>query len=283
MNFSFLNIDLVIWGNEHECIPNLQESLAGTYRILQPGSSIACSLSRGESSSAPKHMACFEVKDRKFRIKPLPFKQIRPFVYQELSLFDNRALDVNSPKIEEQIKDYLTTKIKEMIVEARSLIATDDGASAVNANAMEVDASSSPNKFKIMDAQKVLIRLKVDFDGFPGINHQRFGAQFVGEVANPSDILLISRKRRENLRVTNDPNLTNAIQGELRHLLEESSNGGGDDDAINKIKIEDLVNSTLQHSKNSLSVLLENDMAQVRHYCSTLTLHTPLLCNSFLR
>jgi len=268
-----------VWGNEHECLPQLTESLVGTYRILQPGSSVATSLSRSESSSAPKHMACFEVKERKFRMKSIPFKQIRPFVYQEINLMDHRNLDANNPRIEEMIKDLLTTKVKEMIVEARGLIASEDTSTTTananeNVNAMETTdaispttASNSVAKYKIMDAKKVLIRLKVDFEGFPGINHQRFGAQFVGEVANPSEVLLIARKKRDNLRVTNDPNLTNAIQGELRHLLDSNGGGagggGGDDDAINKIKIEDLVNSTLQHSKNSLALLLENDMSEV--------------------
>ena len=37
-------MDIVIWGNEHECQPNLTESLVGTFRIYQPGSSVCTSL-----------------------------------------------------------------------------------------------------------------------------------------------------------------------------------------------------------------------------------------------
>ncbi len=33
----FLYTDLVIWGNEHESVPMLAESLVGTFRIYQPG------------------------------------------------------------------------------------------------------------------------------------------------------------------------------------------------------------------------------------------------------
>ena len=35
--FIFHTLDVVVWGNEHECQPRLSESLVGTYRIYQPG------------------------------------------------------------------------------------------------------------------------------------------------------------------------------------------------------------------------------------------------------
>lgn len=44
---SFLN--LIIWGHEHECQINPQQSVIGDFTITQPGSSIATSLSEGES------------------------------------------------------------------------------------------------------------------------------------------------------------------------------------------------------------------------------------------
>ena len=113
-------VDLVIWGNEHECQPNLAESLVGTYRILQPGSSIACSLNASESSQFPKHMAFVEVREKKFRMKPLRFSQVRQFIYGDLRLQDFEFLQPNNPKIDEQIKGVLTTKINEMILEARN-------------------------------------------------------------------------------------------------------------------------------------------------------------------
>ena len=113
-------LDLVIWGNEHECQPNLAESLVGTYRILQPGSSIACSLNVSESSQFPKHMAFVEVREKKFRMKPIRFSQVRQFVYGELRLQDFEFLQPNNPKIDDQIKGVLTTKINEMILEGRN-------------------------------------------------------------------------------------------------------------------------------------------------------------------
>jgi double-strand break repair protein MRE11 len=42
----------------------------------------------------------------------------------------------------------------------------------------------------------VLVRLKVDHTGFPALNNQRFGARFVGQVANPTDILLFHKRKK---------------------------------------------------------------------------------------
>ena len=39
--FFFFFLDVVIWGNEHECQPRLSESLVGTYRIYQPGTDLS--------------------------------------------------------------------------------------------------------------------------------------------------------------------------------------------------------------------------------------------------
>lgn len=43
------------------------------------------------------------------------------------------------------------------------------------------------------DTVAPLIRLRVDYSGFTTINSQRFGQRFVGKVANPHDILLLSK------------------------------------------------------------------------------------------
>ena len=42
-------LDLVLWGHEHECLIESQASSVGSFFISQPGSSIATSLSEGET------------------------------------------------------------------------------------------------------------------------------------------------------------------------------------------------------------------------------------------
>lgn len=242
-------MDLVVWGNEHECIPQLQESLVGTYRILQPGSSVACSLSKGESSSYPKPMSFFEVKERKFRMKPIKFTQVRQFIYDEIALKDYPELDPASNKIEELIKEVLRKKVLEMIQDGRNQLIEDPSV---------IGGGGEEQRFTLIDPKKVLVRLRVDYEGYSAINHQRFGAQFVGEVANPAEILLLTRKRQETVRrVGNTGNGDQSAHKKLRLLIAE-----GAEDEINRIRIEDLVNETLANSKYSLSVLTESEMAQ---------------------
>lgn len=62
-------MDLVVWGHEHECLINPAESLVGTFRITQPGSSVATSLTAGESRK--KSVGLLEIKGQQFRLKAL--------------------------------------------------------------------------------------------------------------------------------------------------------------------------------------------------------------------
>ena len=43
------SVDLVVWGHEHDCRIDPEEVAGKKYKIVQPGSSIATSLSEGES------------------------------------------------------------------------------------------------------------------------------------------------------------------------------------------------------------------------------------------
>eukprot|EP01039_Chlorochromonas_danica_P003315 gene3315-3636_t len=231
-------MDLVIWGNEHECLPNLSESVVGTYRILQPGSSVACSLSAGESSERPKHMVFFEVKERKFRSKPIRYQNVRQFIFDDIALRGIPGLEPNDPKVEEKMKEELAKKVVSMISEARRGI-----------------LEPAATKYGIIDPQKVLVRLRVDHEGFPSLNHQRFGSQYLGDVANPAEILLLTKKRKEINRSNFETR--EAVKNELRQLIEE-----GAEEEVHRIKIEDLVNEALSGGKNALSILAESEMAQ---------------------
>lgn len=235
-------MDLVIWGNEHECQPQLMDSLVGDYRILQPGSSIACSLSKPESAACPKHMVYFEVKERKFRIKPIKFQQIRQFLYDEVSLQDESNINPTDPKVDEKVWNFLKQKVDIMIREARL-------------NLVAEEADEERQRFTIKDPEKVLIRLRLEHDGFAAVNQQRFGSQYVGAVANPSEILLLAKKRKDYGRTIEANKDT---KDEIRQIF-----AAGVEEEISKIKIEDLVKDALSTNRNSLSLLLEDEMAQV--------------------
>lgn len=266
-----LILDLVIWGNEHECQPQLTESLVGTYRILQPGSSIASSYSSTESSLCPKHMAFFEIKEKKFRMRPIKYRQVRQFIYRDLSLRDYNHLDANHPKIEEQIKDVLTRKINEMILEGRAAVQE-----LSNDDAGDDEVSTVGVKYTLNNPHKILIRLKVEHDGFPALNQQRFGAGFVSEVANPADMLLFSKKRNPVAHrategvLSGRSHCSTSSTEELKQMLADGRVANAED-ALSTIKIEDLVKESLllagagaggKH-QHTLGLLAESEMALV--------------------
>ena len=78
-------MDLVMWGHEHECLINPSESLVGTFRIVQPGSSVATSLTAGESRR--KQVGLLEIKRQQFRLRPLTLTCMRGFAVGDVSVF----------------------------------------------------------------------------------------------------------------------------------------------------------------------------------------------------
>ena len=39
---------------------------------------------------------------------------------------------------------------------------------------------ASSRRYSLIDPHKIIIRLRVDHEGYPSVNQQRFGAQFIG-------------------------------------------------------------------------------------------------------
>lgn len=233
-------MDVVIWGNEHECQPRLNESLVGTFRIYQPGSSIATSLVEGESVLMPKHMGLLEIRGKQFRLNATRFQQNRIFMYNEISLGKIDGLRVNDPKVEEKIHGVLTKKVEDMIREGQQMR---QGLNSINQSFI----------YNLRSPEQILVRLKVDHAGFATINQNRFGANFVGKVANPSEILLFTKKKKEYAR---------SVEGKLESEGFRAMVDDNDEEEINKIRIDDLVFDALRNSKKPLNILVEVGLTQ---------------------
>jgi double-strand break repair protein MRE11 len=183
-------MDLVVWGHEHECLIDPSESVVGTFRITQPGSSVATSLTGGEA--VRKQVGLLEIKYNQFRLKSIPLTQVRSFVMGEVSLQDRRStLDPEDPKIDKKITAFLEEEVNvlkhEAIDKYQNLLR--DAAAAGNA------ADTDKLKYRLQKPEEVLVRLKVEHSGYSTLNNQRFGAKFVGALANPSDVLLFHRRK----------------------------------------------------------------------------------------
>jgi double-strand break repair protein MRE11 len=160
-------LDFVVWGHEHECLVAEQQSLNGHFYITQPGSSIATSLSLGEAKD--KHVALLRIdENNRHQCSGIPLKTVRPFIIDSIDLTQTAINPVDT----KQVVATLEKKVNEMITEA--------------------SAKRTPQNANLLP----LIRLRVDYSGgFEGISPQRFGQAFVGKVANPSEILLLTRSR----------------------------------------------------------------------------------------
>ena len=83
-------LDLVIWGHEHDCEiePRFVEEQG--FHVIQPGSSVATQLTKGET--IPKQVAILKVKGKTFQIEPIRLKTVRPFVFKEIVLAEEKEL-----------------------------------------------------------------------------------------------------------------------------------------------------------------------------------------------
>lgn len=79
-------VDFVLWGHEHDCRVKPEEIPGKGFFVCQPGSSVATSLSEGESID--KHIAVLYVCGNQFKCEPIKLQTVRPFVFESINLQD---------------------------------------------------------------------------------------------------------------------------------------------------------------------------------------------------
>jgi hypothetical protein len=119
---------------------------------------VATSLSEGESSRYPKHMGMLEINVERFRLRPIPYQQVRPFVYGDLALSSIEGLDARNSRLEEMVLEVLTARVKQLVREARALI-TEEMRTAGGGG------EGGGQSFLMKEPQKVIVRLRVDYTG----------------------------------------------------------------------------------------------------------------------
>lgn len=163
-------LDLVIWGHEHECRIDPEWNGIQNFYVSQPGSSIATSLSEGET--AKKHIGLLHVKGKDFKMTKIPLETVRQFYMEDIMLSDT-SLNPEDHNVNKQVEAYCTEKVESLIEKA------------------EMEHTGNRKQ-----PEKPLIRLRIDYSGgFEMFNSNRFGQKFVDKVANPKDILHFTRKK----------------------------------------------------------------------------------------
>ena len=192
-------MDLVIYGHEHECQIEPQESVVGTFRVSQPGSSVAISLSPGEA--VMKQVAILDIREGQFRMLPIPLSQVRTLQIADVSLSvknDGNTLDPEDPHVDDKMTQMLSDQVQFMMHEAREemterlQLAEQKGnivASTLlkqrryksnirgNNDGGESKDDDFPLRHRMQQPEQSLIRLRVEHSGFTVLNNQRFGVR----------------------------------------------------------------------------------------------------------
>lgn len=159
-----LFLNFVFWGHEHECIPFPQYNPTTGFDTLQAGSSVATSLSEGET--AKKHVFILDVKGTDYALTPVPLQTVRPFIMKDVSLREENFIE--GPASKSDILQFLLEKVNELVEEAHEQYKAAGGD----------------------DEMLPLIRLRVDQTGdYEVENVRRFSNRFVGKIANVNDIV----------------------------------------------------------------------------------------------
>lgn len=195
-------LDYVVWGHEHDSQPELTKT---TPPVVQPGSTVATSLSDGESLQ--KHAILLEVYRGKLKHRKIPLQTVRHFKFEDICLNDEAKKD--EVDITETEPDKTATFLNDLVADLikQQEAAFDDKVSKFRTNSFrcEDDVKYPPSSFYheklTRHVRQPLIRLRVEISGNWEVpNPQRFGQAFIGRVAGATEILLYYRSRRAGVR-----------------------------------------------------------------------------------
>lgn len=239
--------DLVVWGHEHACEILPAESVVGTFRITQPGSTVATSLTQGEA--VRKQVAILNVRRSQFKIEPIPLTMVRSFVMKDVSLTNYDNLDPEDPKIDDKITAILNDELELCIHNAKEK--TEELLKDAKKAGNDMVDDQDDMVYKLQRRDEYLVRLRVEHSGFSTLNNQRFGAKFVGRVANPTDILLFSRNKVQTAGVS--------------QAKKKSKGSGALDEPVapeelQQTSVEDLVKENLESADQKLELLKEKQL-----------------------
>lgn len=174
-------LDLIIWGHEHDCRISPEESPGKGFYVSQPGSSVATSLSEGESIK--KYCGLLKICKKQFIMTPLPLKTVRPFVFKSVVLSDHAAeIEEGDEDTSQNVQTFVKRMINKMIEEAKTQITRHQ-----------------------KQPKLPLIRLRIIYENENQMfNSIRFGQSYIDVVANPKDILIFRKlKKSSKTEVTN--------------------------------------------------------------------------------
>lgn len=232
-------LDLVIWGHEHDCevVPKRIES--SDFYLIQPGSSVATSLTAGEAGR--KHIGVIDVRLGDFRCIPQELYTVRPIVIRDLVLSATGLQHTDAAAIMSRLVGEVESMIAEGELEIRTRRQNWEAAGGLQ---------ELPGLRRLEMPTTPLIRLRVEHSGFEVIAGQAFGQQFGDRVANPDELLLFHRKTGAA-----GGGGTRKLPG-VGDMLEIEDVAGSSEGGV---KIQDILYRYIEGEKN-LQILSEPDL-----------------------
>ncbi|KAF8294829.1 DNA repair exonuclease [Clavulina sp. PMI_390] len=179
------SMNLVIWGHEHDQRITPEDVPGKNYKVTQPGSSVATSLTEGESIQ--KYVALLRIQGTQYELEPIPLRTVRPFIVEDLELAseaEDEGVDLTDSQA---VMKFIRSKIEELIrrvkerwVERMRAAQADDDEEEIN----------------YPEGLLPLIRLRIDTTGVPNMgNPNRIGQEFQGRIANNDPVSYIRSKK----------------------------------------------------------------------------------------
>lgn len=249
-------LDFILWGHEHDCRPvAMRNDITGSY-ILQAGSSIATSLTEGETLD--KHVYILSIKGKDFSLEPIKLKTVRPFVMKDVILSRTGLRATSSNK--KEVLNFLMMQVELMIEKANSVW---------KENNVELFEEGIVTE---ADIPLPLIRLRVEYSGGYEVENPRyFSNRFVGKVANVNDVVLFYKRKKYQDRngrklLVDKGECESDIDDEVNDDNEDLLGFANEDDENNilgminyKINDQDLILLTKKKVSETLENLVEHD------------------------
>ncbi|KAF4318146.1 hypothetical protein BBO99_00007548 [Phytophthora kernoviae] len=173
----------------------------------------------------------------------------------EVILSEIEELDPNDPDVSDRISEYLEGRVVELLQEAEL-----EQSEKQRERDLEHEQRQQASPFPLPSInqegegvkQLVLIRLRVEHTGFPVLVNQRFGARFVGRVANPNDLLLFYRRKRDRVNALDKKGTAELEKALLSRAVRPTP--------LAAVTIEDILSKQLSAPERKLVLLPETQL-----------------------
>ncbi|CAD26648.1 DOUBLE-STRAND BREAK DNA REPAIR PROTEIN (RAD32 HOMOLOG) [Encephalitozoon cuniculi GB-M1] len=190
--------DLIVYGHEHESMV-----VKGDCLILQPGSTVRTSLCEGERHD--KYAYILRIGEE-CTLEHVKLRSVRPLLLDTLRIEERDNVE---EKVENKIRGMIDLGRKKESLFNKEITAIDVDTKRFKCRGDSNEACGAGpvcKGYQLEEKTRIpLVKLKIELCGDEVLDKHRFSAQFKGLVANPSDMLTISRKTRRREEVETQP------------------------------------------------------------------------------